>query len=54
MNFRKIEIEEFDKLKRVFPGNEELWEKYKNMQIEKIEKKEIDILQRLQELKLEK
>lgn len=43
MNFRKIEIEEFDKLKRVFPGNEELWEKYKNMQIEKIEKKEIDI-----------
>ena len=41
MNFRKIEIQEFDKLKRVFPGNE--WEKYKNMQIEKIEKKEIDI-----------
>ena len=43
MNFRKIEIEEFDKLKRLFPGNEELWEKYRNTQVEKLEKKEIDI-----------
>lgn len=43
MNFRKIEIEEFEKLKRLFPGNEEVWEKYRNMQVEKLEKKEIDI-----------
>ncbi len=43
MEFKKIEIEEFYKLKRLFPGNEELWEKYRNMQVEKLEKKEIDI-----------
>ena len=43
MEFRKITIEEFDKLKRLFPGNEELWEKYRNTQVEKLEKKEIDI-----------
>ena len=43
MEFRKITIEEFDKLKRLFPGNEELWEKYRKTQVEKLEKKEIDI-----------
>ena len=43
MNFRKIEIEEFDKLKKLFPGNEELWIKYRNMQVEKLGKKEIEI-----------
>ena len=43
MNFKKIEIKEFNKLKRLFPGNEELWEKYRNMQIEKLGKREIDI-----------
>ena len=29
MNFRKISIEEFDKLKSLFPGDDALWEKYK-------------------------
>lgn len=43
MNFRKIEIEEFDKLKKLFPGKEKLWEKYKRMQLEKLKNKEIDI-----------
>ena len=43
MEFRSIEIVEFEKLKNLFPGNEELWEKYKKIQIEKLEKNEIDI-----------
>ena len=43
MKFRKIEIEEFDRLKILFPGNEKLWENYKRMQIEKLKKKQIDI-----------
>ena len=29
INFRKIKKEEFDKLKSLFPGDEELWIKYK-------------------------
>lgn len=43
MKFRKIEIGEFDKLKELFPGNEELWKKYRKIQIEKLKNKEIDI-----------
>ncbi len=43
MKFRKINIKEFDRLKKLFSGDEELWKKYKKMQIEKLENKEIDI-----------
>lgn len=43
MEFRSIEIVEFEKLKNLFPGNEELWKKYKKIKIEKLEKNEIDI-----------
>lgn len=39
MNFRKIKQEEFDKLKRLFPGNDELWEKYKKKRLDQFEKK---------------
>jgi len=42
MKFRKINIEEFDKLKRLFPSHSN-WEKYKNQQLERYLKKEIDI-----------
>ena len=42
MKFRKINIEEFDKLKRLFPSHTN-WEKYKNQQLERYLKKEIDI-----------
>lgn len=43
MNIRKIEIEEFDKLKRLFPSNDELWNKYKKQQLDRLNNKEIDI-----------
>lgn len=43
MKFRKIEIREFDKLKKLFPGSEESWEKYRKMQVEKLRKRQIDI-----------
>lgn len=33
MNFRKIKIEEFDKLKKLFPSNDELWVKYRKQRI---------------------
>ena len=42
MNFRKIKIEEFDKLKRLFPSNGN-WEKYKKQQLERYFKKQLDI-----------
>lgn len=29
MNIRKIKKEEFEKLKRLFPNNEDMWIKYK-------------------------
>ena len=32
MKFRKITIEEFEKLKRLFPDNEDMWIKYKKYQ----------------------
>lgn len=43
MQVRKIEIEEFDRLNKLFPGSEELWEKYRKMQVERLKKHEIDI-----------
>ncbi|MGN1298774.1 MAG: GNAT family N-acetyltransferase [Candidatus Scatovivens sp.] len=43
MNFRKINIEEFDKLKRLFPGNDGLWKKYKKQRLDEFEKNEIDV-----------
>ena len=39
MEFRKIEIEEFEKLKRLFPENEDMWIKYKKKRLEQFEKK---------------
>lgn len=43
MEFRKIEIEEFEKLKELFPDNEKMWGKYKNKILQQFEKQEIDI-----------
>ena len=42
MKFRKIEKEEFDKLKRLFPVHGD-WEKYKKQQLERIYKNELDV-----------
>lgn len=43
MNFRKIKIEEFDKLKRLFPGDDDLWKKYKKQRLEEFKKNQIDV-----------
>ena len=43
MKFRKITIEEFEKVKRLFPDNEDMWIKYKKKRLEQFEKKEIDV-----------
>ena len=43
MEFRKIRIDEFIKLKRLFPDNEEMWNKYKNNRLEQLRKQEIDV-----------
>lgn len=43
MNFRKIKIEEFDKLKRLFPGDDDLWIKYKKQRVEEFKKNQIDV-----------
>lgn len=43
MNFRKISIEEFDKLKRLFPGDDDLWKKYKKQRLEEFKKNQIDV-----------
>jgi len=42
MNFKKISIDEFDNLKRLFPVHGD-WEKYKEQQLERIYKNELDI-----------
>ena len=42
MNFRKIRIEEFDKLKRLSPTNTN-WRKYKEQQLKRFINKELDI-----------
>lgn len=43
MNIRKINKEEFEKLKRMFPDNEEIWIKYKKMRLQEFDKREIDV-----------
>ena len=43
INFRKIKKEEFDKLKSLFPGDEELWIKYKKKRMEQFKNQEIDV-----------
>ena len=43
MKFRKIKIEEFERLKNLFPDNEEMWIKYKNKRLKQLEKQEIDV-----------
>ncbi len=43
MNYRKINIEELDKLKKLFPGDEDLWEKYKKQRLEELKKNLIDV-----------
>lgn len=43
MEFRKIKIDEFEKLKRLFPDNEEMWIKYKKKRLEQFEQEEIDV-----------
>ena len=43
MKYRKIKKEEFEKLKRLFPDNEEMWIKYKKKRLEQFEKKEVDV-----------
>ena len=39
MEFRKIKKEEFEKLRRLFPDNEDMWIKYKKKRLEQFEKK---------------
>ena len=43
MEFRKIKIEEFEKLKYLLPDNEEIWIKYKNKRLQQLKKQEIDM-----------
>lgn len=43
MEFRKIKVEEFEKLKELFPDSKEMWIKYKNKRLKQFEKQEIDI-----------
>lgn len=43
MNYIKIRKEEFEKLKSLFPDNEEMWQKYKEKRLKQFENKEIDI-----------
>ena len=43
MIIRKILKEEFIKLKKLFPGDDELWIKYKKQRLQQFDNKEIDI-----------
>lgn len=43
MKFRKIKIDEFEKLKKLFPDNEEMWIKYKKKRLEQFEQEEVDV-----------
>ena len=43
MIIRRILKEEFIKLKEFFPGNEELWIKYKEQRLKQFDNKEIDV-----------
>ena len=44
MEFKKIKIEEFEKLKKLFPDNEEMWIKYKKKRLQQLEEQEIDVV----------
>lgn len=41
--FRKITKDEFDKLHDLFPDNEQMWSKYRDMRLKEFEKKEINV-----------
>lgn len=45
MNYiiRKITKDEFDRLHDLFPDNEQMWSKYRDMRLKEFEKKEIDV-----------
>jgi len=43
VTYREIDSEEFDKLKNMFPGSEELWNKYKKERVNRLKNKEINI-----------
>ena len=40
MNFRKIKKDEFVKLKRLFPDNEDKWQKYQEKRLQQFDNKE--------------
>ena len=42
MNFKKMNIEEFDKLKKLFPSHSN-WDKYKKQQLERYNNNQLDI-----------
>lgn len=41
--FRTITKEEFDHLRPLFPGGEEMWRKYREMRFQEFDNKEIDV-----------
>lgn len=41
--FRKITKDEFDRLHDLFPDNEQMWLKYRDMRLKEFENKEIDV-----------
>lgn len=43
MEFRKVKVEEFEKLEKLFPDNEKMWIKYKNKRLKQFEGQEIDV-----------
>ena len=43
MNLKKIKKDEFEKLKRLFPDNEDKWQKYQKKRLQQFDNKEIDI-----------
>ena len=43
MEFKIIKIKEFEKLRKLFPNNEEMWVKYKNNRLQQLKKQEIDV-----------
>lgn len=43
INFRMIKKEEFERLKSLFPGDEETWEKYKAMCLDRLANSEMDV-----------
>lgn len=43
MNYKKIKKEEFKKLRKLFPDNENMWQKYKKQRLGQFDNKEIDV-----------